>query len=223
MELIPKSAAEYTHGAVFDSYAYVRRLRDAGMDEDLAAILSEQFASLIDTRLASKRDVLETEARLKLDIAAIDAKVETTKASLQRDVLETEARLKLDIAAIDAKVETTKASLQKEVEATRVNLQKELEATRVSLQKDLETTRVSLQKEIESTKASLQKDIEVTKASLQKEIEKAKVETVKWVVATGIVILGGMATINRIAPPVPIYLQAPAQELRLPAPLSPAR
>lgn len=58
---------------------------------------------------------------------------------------------------------------------------------------------------------------------LEKEIEVAKVETIKWVVATGIVILGGIATINRyLPPPTQVYYQPPAQEKRLPAPTTPA-
>ncbi|WP_193771399.1 DUF1640 domain-containing protein [Candidatus Magnetaquicoccus inordinatus] len=61
-------------------------------------------------------------------------------------------------------------------------------------------------------------DIELAKLELRKEIESAKVEIIKWVIATGIVILGGLATINRMFPPMPIYLQPPAQELRLPTP-----
>ncbi|MEO5339170.1 MAG: hypothetical protein H7837_01440 [Magnetococcus sp. MYC-9] len=58
---------------------------------------------------------------------------------------------------------------------------------------------------------------------LEKEIEKAKVETIKWVIATGIVILGGMATINRVFPPVNLYYPPPGQETRqsVPVPTSP--
>ncbi|MBF0179850.1 MAG: DUF1640 domain-containing protein [Magnetococcales bacterium] len=59
-------------------------------------------------------------------------------------------------------------------------------------------------------------DLELTKVELRKEIEAAKVETIKWVVATGIIILGGVVTINRFFPPVPIYYQPFAQEMRLP-------
>ncbi|MBF0145369.1 MAG: DUF1640 domain-containing protein [Magnetococcales bacterium] len=60
-------------------------------------------------------------------------------------------------------------------------------------------------------------DIELAKAELRKDIETAKVETIKWVIATGIIILGGVATINRLFPPVPVYYQPHAQEMRLPA------
>ncbi|MBF0097680.1 MAG: DUF1640 domain-containing protein [Magnetococcales bacterium] len=60
----------------FDSYAYVRRLRDAGMDEQQAAIQAETFMAMAEDRLATKHDI----ALLQRDIAAIDAKVEATKA-----------------------------------------------------------------------------------------------------------------------------------------------
>ncbi|MBF0260374.1 MAG: hypothetical protein HQL97_00880 [Magnetococcales bacterium] len=51
-------------------------------------------------------------------------------------------------------------------------------------------------------------------ANLKRDIEIAKVETVKWVIATGIVILGGVATINRFFPN-PSYLPAtPAAQVQ---------
>ncbi|WP_130472492.1 DUF1640 domain-containing protein [Candidatus Magnetaquicoccus inordinatus] len=89
----------------FDSYAYVRRLRDAGMDEQQAAIQAETFMAMAEDRLATKHDI----AMLQRDIAAIDAKVEATKASLQKEIETTKAELKRDIAAIDARIEATKA------------------------------------------------------------------------------------------------------------------
>ncbi|MEO5363082.1 MAG: CCDC90 family protein [Magnetococcus sp. DMHC-8] len=82
---------------VFDSYAYVRRLRDAGMDEQQAAIQAETFMAMAENRLATKQDIAE----LKRDIAAI------------------EAGLKRDIAILDGKIETTKAELRKEIEIAK--------------------------------------------------------------------------------------------------------
>ncbi|MBF0152885.1 MAG: hypothetical protein HQL64_03990 [Magnetococcales bacterium] len=65
----------------------------------------------------------------------------------------------------------------------------------------------------------MEKEIELVKAELRKEIETAKVETIKWVIATGFIILGGVAAINRLVPPpTPVYYHAPAQEVRQPAP-----
>ncbi|MBF0214785.1 MAG: DUF1640 domain-containing protein, partial [Magnetococcales bacterium] len=71
----------------------------------------------------------------------------------------------------------------------------------------------------------LEKEIELTKAELRRDIEASKVETIKWVIATGIIILGGVATINRFFPPMfPSFYTPLAQEMRLPVPPSaPAR
>ncbi|MEO5350179.1 MAG: CCDC90 family protein [Magnetococcus sp. YQC-3] len=156
------SAATSTEGGyksasfVFDSYAYVRRLRDAGMDEQQAAIQAETFMALAEDRLATKQDIAE----LKRDIDA-------SKAELKRDIAESNVR----IATLEA----------------------------------------NLKRDIETAKAELQKEISVGVAN-------AKTEIIKWVVGMGVVILGGMMTINRVFPPVPAYYPYPAQEIRQPAP-----
>ncbi|CAK0746390.1 DUF1640 domain-containing protein [uncultured Gammaproteobacteria bacterium] len=59
-----------------------------------------------------------------------------------------------------------------------------------------------------------------TKGDVKAAVEVAKVDIIKWVVTTGMVILGGMAAINRLVPPpAPVYYQSATQELRPPAPL----
>ncbi|MEO5348574.1 MAG: hypothetical protein H7836_02870 [Magnetococcus sp. YQC-3] len=68
--------------------------------------------------------------------------------------------------------------------------------------------------DVEIAKLELQKEIE----SVRKEIEVARVDITKWVIITGITILGGVAAINRLAPPVPAYYQPLIQEMRQPAP-----
>ncbi len=73
--------------------------------------------------------------------------------------------------------------------------------------------------DIDLAKMELQKEIREVELKLEAKIETAKVEMIKWVVATGIVILGGVATINRVFPPASVYYQSPAQEMRQPAPL----
>ncbi|MEO5341329.1 MAG: CCDC90 family protein [Magnetococcus sp. MYC-9] len=97
---------------VFDSYAYVRRLRDAGMDEQQAAIQAETFMALAEDRLATKKDIEE-----------ISRDIETTKAELRKDIETTKAELRKDI-------ETTKAELRKEIETTKAELQKEIEVAK---------------------------------------------------------------------------------------------
>ena len=118
---------------LFDSYAYVRRLRDAGMDEQQAAIQAETFMALAEDRLATKQDIAELKrdieasiAELKRDIEASKADIEASKAELKRDIAESnvrialvEANLKRDLASLDGKVETTKESLRKEIEVAK--------------------------------------------------------------------------------------------------------
>ncbi len=107
---------------LFDSYAYVRRLRDAGMDEQQAAIQAETFMALAEDRLATKQDIAE----IKQDIAELKQDIEASKAELKRDIAESNARialveanLKRDLASLDGKVETTKESLRKEIEVAK--------------------------------------------------------------------------------------------------------
>ncbi|MEO5369717.1 MAG: CCDC90 family protein [Magnetococcus sp. DMHC-1] len=52
---------------------------------------------------------------------------------------------------------------------------------------------------------------------LELKIEMAKTETIKWVISIGIVILGGVAAINRLAPPpAMLYERSHVQEARQP-------
>ncbi|MBF0176164.1 MAG: DUF1640 domain-containing protein [Magnetococcales bacterium] len=62
-------------------------------------------------------------------------------------------------------------------------------------------------------------DVREVELKLEAKVEAAKVETIKWVIATGIVILGGVAAINRLVPPAPVSYVLPhaSQELRLSA------
>ncbi|MEO5332089.1 MAG: hypothetical protein H7839_08705, partial [Magnetococcus sp. YQC-5] len=55
----------------FDTYSYVRKLRDSGMDETQAAVQAEALVELVEDRLASKQDV----AWLKRDITVLDTKI----------------------------------------------------------------------------------------------------------------------------------------------------
>ncbi|MBF0415327.1 MAG: DUF1640 domain-containing protein [Magnetococcales bacterium] len=48
----------------FDTYAFVKKLKDAGMPEEQARILAETHTELIEERLVTKRDLKELELRL---------------------------------------------------------------------------------------------------------------------------------------------------------------
>ncbi|MBF0628313.1 MAG: hypothetical protein HQL91_08830 [Magnetococcales bacterium] len=78
-----------SNAIAFDTYGYVRKLRDAGVDEAQAAIQAEALVALVEDRLATKQD----RAALKRDLAEVDA-------NLRKDLAMVEANLKRDIESI---------------------------------------------------------------------------------------------------------------------------
>ncbi|MBF0348698.1 MAG: hypothetical protein HQL81_13610, partial [Magnetococcales bacterium] len=78
----------------FDTYAFVRKLRDAGLTEQQAAIQAEALVSLIEERLATKKDLAEIEARLIRDIEII-------RSDLQRDLKELDTKMEIRFKELD--------------------------------------------------------------------------------------------------------------------------
>ncbi|MBF0625620.1 MAG: hypothetical protein HQL82_12525 [Magnetococcales bacterium] len=62
-----------SHAATFDTYTYVQKLKEAGMDERHAAIQAEALFVLIEERMTTKQDLADTEAALQRDIKGLDA------------------------------------------------------------------------------------------------------------------------------------------------------
>ncbi len=154
--------SESGHVSVFDTYSYVRRLRDAGMNEEWAAIQAEQFVSVIENRLASKED-----------IAGLHDKLEITKVTLQKEMEANRLELKRDIAEIHARLESTKADLHKEIASTKADLHKEIASTKADLHKEIASTKADLHKEIESVRLELKRDI----AEIHAKLESTRAET----------------------------------------------
>lgn len=83
----------------FNSLTYARKLKEVGFTESQAEVQAEALASIVESELASARDLKETEAALKRDIKDVET-------ALKRDIKEVEARL-------EAKLAETKAELIK--------------------------------------------------------------------------------------------------------------
>ena len=56
------------HSIPFDTHAYVKRLKAAGVPEAQAEVHAEAIAELVNEQLATKRDLRELELRLKHDL-----------------------------------------------------------------------------------------------------------------------------------------------------------
>ena len=79
-----------SHALAFDTLAYAKKLKEAGVPQKQSEIHAEALAEIIDERLATKQDLKELEMRLKQDLKELEMR-------LKQDLKELEMRLKQDI------------------------------------------------------------------------------------------------------------------------------
>ncbi|HIJ83232.1 MAG: DUF1640 protein [Magnetococcales bacterium] len=92
----------------FDTHAYVKKLRDAGVDERQAEIQAEALVALVEDRLATKQDIF----------------------TLKRDLADVEANLRRDIKELDVKIEAVRADLKRDMEATKLEMRRDVESAK---------------------------------------------------------------------------------------------
>ncbi|MBF0344237.1 MAG: DUF1640 domain-containing protein [Nitrospirae bacterium] len=56
---------------IFDTHAYVKKLKSVGFTEEQAEVQAEAMSSLIEEGLATKRDLRELELRLSIRLGTI--------------------------------------------------------------------------------------------------------------------------------------------------------
>ena len=56
---------------VLNTHSFVKRLTEVGMPAEQAEVLAESYATLIDEKLATKRDLKELELRLTLRLGSM--------------------------------------------------------------------------------------------------------------------------------------------------------
>ena len=83
--------------AAFDTHAYVKKLTEVGFTEPQAETLAQAQAELIDSQLASKRDLKEAEVALTRDLRE-------EEANLKRDLKELELRFEARLADTKAEI-----------------------------------------------------------------------------------------------------------------------
>ncbi len=95
--------------AAFDTYAYVKKLKDVGVPEDQAAVQVEALTALIADRMASRSDLADVEIALKRDNKELEI-------ALKRDNKELDVKLETRIKELDVKLETRIKELEARVE-----------------------------------------------------------------------------------------------------------
>ena len=109
---------------------YTERLMRAGVPEEQAKAQALVLYEIINSTLATKRDIEELKSATKRDIADVqkdikelDVKIETIRADLKRDV----ADLKRDIKELDVKIETIRAEIKRDIKDSDKNLEGNLD------------------------------------------------------------------------------------------------
>ncbi|MBF0139283.1 MAG: DUF1640 domain-containing protein [Magnetococcales bacterium] len=122
----------------FDTHAYVKKLRDAGVDERQAEIQAEALVSMVEDRLATKQDM----NALKRDLADIRKEMVTIEANLKRDLADVESSLRKDMATIEANLKRDIKELDVKAENRAKELDVKIETSKLELRKDIESAKV---------------------------------------------------------------------------------
>ncbi|MBF0604878.1 MAG: hypothetical protein HQL07_14440 [Nitrospirae bacterium] len=128
----------------FDTYTYVKKLRDAGVDERQAAIQAEALVALVEDRLTTKKDLAEVEVTVGVRFKELDVKIESVRSELKRDIKELDAKVEVRFKELDAKVEVRFKELDVKIESVRSELKRDI--------KELDV-------KIESVRSELKRDI----------------------------------------------------------------
>ena len=107
----------------FDTHAFVKRLTQAGMDEQQAEALAECQVQLINDSLATKQDIEE----VKRDIQEVKKDIEEVKKDIQE--------VKRDIEALRLETKKDIQEIKKDIEALRLETKKEIATLKTDMQK----------------------------------------------------------------------------------------
>ena len=71
------------HAIAFDTLAYTKKLKAAGVPERQAEVQAEALAEIVDERLATKQDIKELELRLKQDMKDLELHLKQVMKELE--------------------------------------------------------------------------------------------------------------------------------------------
>ena len=89
---------------MIDTLAISKKLKESGFTQQQADAQAELWSDLVESDLATKRDIKDVEAALKRDIKELDLKISQVEANLRRDIKEME--LKFDKGFADGRTFT---------------------------------------------------------------------------------------------------------------------
>jgi hypothetical protein len=93
--------------AVFDTHAYIKRFTAAGIPEAQAEVQVAVIAEVLESQLASKRDIQELRAAAERDAAATQRQIQELRAATERDVAATQQQIQELRAATERDIAAT--------------------------------------------------------------------------------------------------------------------
>ena len=109
----------------FDTYAAVKKLKEAGFTEQQAEAQTTLLMEVIAGELATKHDI-ET---IKHDIETVKLDIENVRAELKRDI----ATVKLDIENVRAELKRDIATVKLDIENVRAELKRDMKELELRL------------------------------------------------------------------------------------------
>ena len=105
----------------FDTHRFVKNLTSSGFTEAQAEALADEQAHLLDSKLATKADILA----VKADILAVKADVREVKADVRE--------VKADVREVRADIREVKSELELKIEQVRADVEVKIEKVRSDL------------------------------------------------------------------------------------------
>ena len=98
-----------------DTLAISNKMKQAGFTPQQAEAQAQLFADIVDSDLATKRDLKDLEVGLKRDIKELDLRIAQVEANLRRDLKDVESNLRRDIKELELKMDKGQSDAQRQM------------------------------------------------------------------------------------------------------------
>jgi chromosome segregation ATPase len=175
----PKPLSNFSRGALmavlaFDTYHYVKKLRDAGLPEIQAEAHADALKGLIEQNLATKQDLWDVKRDLKEDIAELRQELKDDIAEVRNELKDVRQELKNDIAEVRQELKDVRQELKNDIAELRQELKDDIS--------ELKQDNSSLRHELKQDILTLRADTRTALARVDAKIESSQNTIIKWLI-----------------------------------------
>ena len=110
-----KGLSRLTEKMNVDTLAIAKRMAKGGFTAEQAETSAQLIGELVDSELATKRDLKEQEGSLKRDLKELELMIRQVEANLKRDLKEMEVTLRRDIKESELRLEKSLADMHRQM------------------------------------------------------------------------------------------------------------